>query len=71
MNSTLVLQYLIDKLPAIIAAIAAAYSVIKVRDLHVLVNSRLTQLLTLTDKSSRAEGKAEGRAEGKAEADKK
>ena len=32
----------------------------KIEELHVLVNSRLTQLLELTAKSSRAEGVAEG-----------
>jgi hypothetical protein len=67
MNQTLVLQYLIDKLPAIIGALAAAYSVIKVHKLHILVNSRLTELLKTTGDAARAEGNAAGRIEGKAE----
>ena len=71
MNWTLIFQYLIDKLPDIIAAVAAAYSVIKVQKLHVLVNSRLSQLLISTDKASHAEGKAEGLAQGQAEKSKK
>ena len=43
-----------------IAAVAAIIAVFKIRELHVLVNSRLTQLLKATGAEQRALGDAEG-----------
>jgi len=51
----------------IVASVASIYSVFRVRALHVIVNSRLTELLQTTGRSERAEGKAEGLAEGRQE----
>jgi hypothetical protein len=46
-------------LPVTVLAVTA---LLKIRQLHVLVNSRLTELLALTAKSSKAEGVKEGKA---------
>lgn len=43
-----------------LAAVAAVIAVFKIRELHVLVNSRLTQLLKTTGSEQRALGDAEG-----------
>lgn len=45
---------------AVISALAAIYAVIKVKELHIIVNSRLTELLERSGKAQRAEGKEEG-----------
>ncbi len=61
--SDLVLVALISALPpTIVAAGAIVIGIMNKRgieDLHVAVNSRLTELLELTAKSARAEGKAD------------
>jgi hypothetical protein len=52
--------------PTIVAlgALAASLSNYrKIAELHVIVNSRLSELLKVTGKASFAEGKAEGKAE--------
>jgi hypothetical protein len=43
-----------------LATILSSLAVRKVGQLHVIVNSRLTELLMVSKASSRAEGKAEG-----------
>lgn len=47
----------------LISAMAAVVATIKIKELHVLVNSRLTELLKTSGLLERSEGKAEGRAE--------
>jgi hypothetical protein len=47
---------LVDHLAAWVAAGAAIYNAIRIRSLHVIVNSRLTRLLRLTKTASFAEG---------------
>lgn len=37
------------------------FNMFKIKEVHLLINSRLTQLLELTQKSSKAEGVKEGR----------
>jgi len=49
---------ILGALTALIVAVTAA--LVQLRQTHELVNSRMTQLLALTEKSSRAEGKLEG-----------
>jgi hypothetical protein len=52
--------------PTLVAAAALVASVLnhkKIQELHVIVNSRLTELLNETRIASHAEGKAEGKAE--------
>jgi hypothetical protein len=51
--------------PGIIAAYRINVTEAKVDIVHAAVNSRLTELLELAKKNSRAEGVTEGRAEGK------
>jgi hypothetical protein len=43
-------------IPAIISAVASLVNSLHIRKLHVIVNSRLTQLLELTAIASKAEG---------------
>lgn len=66
-----ILITLIITLPPTIAAVAALIVGLrgnrKVDDLHVAVNSRLTELLEQTSKASKAEGKAEGIIENKSQ----
>jgi len=49
---------ILGALTALIAAVAAA--LVQVRATHALVNSRMTQLLALTQQASLAQGKLEG-----------
>ena len=42
------------------------YNSLHIKRIHVIINSRMTQLLGKTDTASRAAGKAEGIAEQKA-----
>jgi hypothetical protein len=49
---------LLGAVTALIAALGAIW--VQLRQTHKLVNSRLTQLLALTERSSRAEGVLEG-----------
>lgn len=44
--------------------ITALLVLVKVQDYHLVVNSRMDELLKATDRAGRAEGKAEGKAEG-------
>jgi len=46
----------------IVAGMPAMIALIKLQQLHVLINSRLTQLLEMASSSGRAEGEAIGRA---------
>lgn len=50
---------------AIVAAMRAGESHRAVQELHIQVNSRLTELLAATAASNRAEGVLEGKREGK------
>lgn len=60
-----------DAIPLIVASAAVAavlvsiWNTIKIREVHVLVNSRLTELLTITRDASKAEGLKEGRDENR------
>jgi hypothetical protein len=58
---------LISCVPATISAVFAYLNRNKLAELHVSLNSRLSELLTANSAASRAEGKAEGIAEGKIE----
>lgn len=62
---------IIASIPPTLAAIAALVLGIrngrKVSDLHVLVNSRLTELLDSSSSAARAQGKEEGRLVARAE----
>jgi hypothetical protein len=49
-------QSLLSSLGALIAAIVSVYNSFKIKSVHLLVNSRLTQLLNLTRTSSFSEG---------------
>lgn len=51
---------------AIIIGIPSWLTFFQARKTHIIVNSRLTELLELTAKSSRAEGRQEGKAEAEA-----
>lgn len=44
----------------IVGALVAVYVALAVRTLHIIVNSRLTELLKTTGEKERAEGDAEG-----------
>lgn len=59
---------LIAAAPPTLAALATMVGNIrngrKLKELHVIVNSRLTELLAASKAASHAEGKAEGRIEG-------
>lgn len=62
------LNYVVDHAAAIIAAGAAIAGLFTLKTIKVELNSRLTQLLDVTAKSERAEGREEGRtAAGKKE----
>jgi predicted Holliday junction resolvase-like endonuclease len=65
---------LISSIVTLIIALTALIKVIKqsnkIQELHLMVNSRLTQLLTLTGKSSFAEG-VKSETDKKTETDKK
>lgn len=58
--SDTVIVALIAAIPASLGFILGVINRGKIGDLHILVNSRLTELLKSTDKTARAEGKAEG-----------
>lgn len=64
-----VLISLITSITACITACVAAYFAYKGKNMatktHDIVNSRMTELLSLTRASSRAEGKLEGQAESR------
>jgi vacuolar-type H+-ATPase subunit H len=49
----------------IVAGMPAILALLKIRELHVLINSRLTQLMDATAKASHSEGQLEGRMEGR------
>jgi hypothetical protein len=57
---------LISALGALIAAIASLINRKKIQELHLLVNSRLTQLLDVTKSSAHAQGVKEGESSGRA-----
>lgn len=46
---------------AIVAAGVSFWNTRKINEIHVIINSRLTELLALTKTSSKAEGVKEGR----------
>ena len=52
---------------AVVSIIGAIRGEMKARELHVLINSRLTQLLEATSGQARAEGRALGQSEGRRE----
>lgn len=63
-----VLETVLDRLSSIVSAIAAVGAVIvsylnfkKIQDVHVLINSRMTELLKVTGIASKAEGREEER----------
>jgi len=63
-----VLETVLDKLSSVVSAIAAVGAVIvsylnfkKIQDVHVLINSRMTELLKVTGIASKAEGREEER----------
>ena len=58
-------QMLVVVAPAIAAAVIAYLSRRDVKDLHLIVNSRLTQLLEATSAQRFAEGRAEGASGGR------
>jgi len=57
--SDLVLVAVIAAVPATIGAFVGMWNARKIEDVHVAVNSRLSELLALTAKAAHAEGKAE------------
>lgn len=58
---------LLKNLPAILIALASAFAILwKLRSIHSMVNSRLTELVNATRAAARAEGIAEGAATEKA-----
>lgn len=59
---------IIASVASIIAAIQARRVESKVQQLHVIVNSRLTELLDQTSKASRIQGQVDGRAEAESRA---
>lgn len=63
--------YLLDHLASIFTALASLIAILKINRLHLIVNSRLTQLIAAVrgeaDASARAEGHAAGRQEERAE----
>lgn len=61
-NTTIIIA-IVGFLAPTVAAIVA----LMVKDVHVLINSRMTELLVATAQASRAEGKVEGKAEEKAD----
>jgi hypothetical protein len=60
---------IVSATPPTLAALAALFQTRRTKaqltELHVLINSRLTELLNLTKESAHAEGKLEGQAEGR------
>jgi len=53
----------------VIAGMPAMLALLKIRELHVLINSRLTQLIEATAKASHSAGQLEGRDEGRYESE--
>lgn len=49
---------------ALIASIPSVLALLEVKKVHILINSRMDELLKLTKVASKAEGVVEGRAEG-------
>lgn len=49
----------------VVAGMPAMIALMKIKQLHVLINSRLTQLLEITAKASHSAGQLEGRTEGR------
>jgi len=47
---------LIITIPSTLSAVAGIYSALKIKETHILVNSRLSQLLNLTQSASFAAG---------------
>jgi hypothetical protein len=65
-------ETLVIVMPAILAFLTSAWAAwlshnnaAKISDLHITVNSRLSQLLALTESAARAEGKLAGAAEAR------
>lgn len=50
-------------LASLIAAVASILAIFRVREMHVLINSRMTELLEATRRGERAAGNLEGQAE--------
>lgn len=50
----------VSSVVGILALVVSIYVAFAVKDVHVLMNSRLTELLDLTQKASKAEGVKEG-----------
>lgn len=50
-------------LSALVAAAISVYNSFKIQEVHMLVNSRLTELLEISRAASKAEGVLEGRGE--------
>lgn len=44
------------------ALVVSVYNAIKINEVHVIVNSRLSELLVITKEAANAEGRLQGRA---------
>ncbi len=55
----------------VVAGMPAMLALLKIRELHVLINSRLTQLIEATAKASHSAGQMEGRDERRSESEAK
>ena len=53
----------------IVAGMPAIIALLKLKELHILINSRLSQLVEATAKASHSAGQLEGRDEGRKEAE--
>ena len=49
----------------IVAGMPAMIALMKIKELHVLINSRLSELIEATAKASHSEGQMEGRKDGR------
>ena len=53
----------------VVAGMPAMIALLKIKELHVLINSRLSELIEATAKASHSAGQLEGRDEGRKAAD--
>ncbi len=74
MTETVIIAMIVAIPPTILAVaalISQARTRVDIKDLHILVNDRLSQLISKSEKLAHEKGKAEQRAETKAEDDAK